>query len=188
MAKWPRIKPGDLCPKPILVRQKWKSTPNLFHVWEDYRELAQQLCRHTEGWMWMFLESREWDSSKERESAALSPERRGPVGRVSSWWPCQRGTGIWEYGSRPGELFNYCRFLARRFSPVPRFIKTVGPSSKTTFANCHQRGWLVELVMSAAWDLWTLPWWGPHFFWAVISWKGVIPSLHLPFWFQRHSI
>lgn len=46
----------------------------LFHAWENCGEPAQQPCRHTEGWTRLLLESREWESSKERVQPSVLKE------------------------------------------------------------------------------------------------------------------
>lgn len=72
-----------------------------------------------------------WDAFKMRiEPLALGAG--APLTRMSCPVALPRkwvsGT-IFSDGSQPGDLFNYHKSLARRFSSAPQFIKTIGPST-----------------------------------------------------------
>lgn len=100
----------------------------------------------------------------------------GPAMRVS-------GT-IFPDGSQPGDLFNYCKILARRLLSAALFIKTIGPSTKTHLCKLPWKGclcgWIRDVCCLLAFELnCTVIAFSPGWDHLKIL---LSPILHLPFW------
>lgn len=100
------------------------------------------------------------------ESAASIGERRGSTDELGSpgTLPSRR-LGLYSRMAASWRSIPLLHFLARRFSPV-LFIKTFGPRTKATFANCQ---WRLSMWLSQGHLL-------PIGVWAVVSVFPVLPE------------
>lgn len=117
---------------------------------------AHWFLRNIEGWARLSWVTGIWDAFKMRMQP-LALGAGAPLTRMScpAALPSKWVSGtIFSDGSQPGDLFNYHKSLARRFSSAPQFIKTIGPSTGIYLCKLPFTGHLTETGMfDGSWHL-----------------------------------